>query len=144
MKSISHSIGETEKIAKKFIDGLIPGKTATVVGLSGNLGSGKTTFVQAIAKILGVTESITSPTFVLMKFYEIQNDNYKKLVHIDAYRLEHGKELEKLRVKEVFSDPKNLVFIEWPENVKSVLPKNIRTMKFEFVDEKTRAIQIVD
>ncbi len=179
MKTESHSLAETEVVAKKFLEDLKPGKTATVVGLSGNLGSGKTAFVKAVAKILGVAEPVLSPTFVLMKLYTLNPSPYRSstpfapmdigaqglselpacaetasagrqvfvpqpytlLIHIDAYRLESGEELAKLRIAEIFNDPHNLVFIEWPENVKSVLPKNIHIIHFEFIDEKTRIIK---
>ncbi len=138
---ISHSLTETENFAKEFLNNLKPSESATVVGLSGDLGSGKTTFVQAVARLLGVAEKVNSPTFVLMKRYTLHSIRYTSLIHIDAYRLENGSDLEKLRISEIFAEPKNLVFIEWPEIVQSALPKNIQILKFRFVDETTREIE---
>lgn len=93
---------------------------AFVVGLSGHLGAGKTAFVKAVARELGIEEIVTSPTFVIMKIYEIEraraNATFKRLVHIDAYRLERREELEVLMFEEIIADKNNLVMIEWPEN----------------------------
>lgn len=93
---------------------------AYVAGLSGHLGAGKTAFVKQVAKELGITEQVTSPTFVIMKIYEVDaalKSPFKKLIHMDAYRLERREELEALRFEDVVADPGNLVIIEWPENV---------------------------
>ena len=93
---------------------------ALVVGLSGHLGAGKTAFSKIIAELLGVTDTVTSPTFVLMKLYDIDptlNYPWKRLVHIDAYRLERREELEALNFEQLVADVNNLILIEWPENV---------------------------
>jgi len=120
---------------------------ATVILLHGNLGAGKTTFTKAFAKELGVEEEVTSPTFVLMKRYELENQIFKNLVHIDAYRLESGEEIEALDFKEYISDENNIVLIEWPGKIESaieLIPKqNIITLDFEVVDETTREILVI-
>lgn len=125
MKSfVSHSIGETSEIAVHILGQLSKHAVtsgATIVGLSGQLGAGKTAFTKAAGKILGINEEITSPTFVIMKVYPITHPIWNKLVHIDAYRLEQGKELGALKFEELASDPKHLILIEWPENVKEAL-----------------------
>jgi len=94
------------------------GAGAFVIGLSGHLGAGKTSFTKLLAKELGITETVTSPTFVIMKIYEISAGtfSFKRLVHIDAYRLEKRGELEALDFERISSDPQNLMIIEWPEN----------------------------
>lgn len=115
---------------------------ATTVALSGNLGAGKTTFTKAFANEIGITETITSPTFVIAKFYELKNQPWKKFIHIDAYRLESGDELSKLGFDELFKDPENLIFIEWPENVKNILPEKLTNISFEVVDEETRKASV--
>ncbi len=97
---------------------------ATVVALSGELGAGKTTFAQAMAKALGVEETVTSPTFVLEKIYALENQKFARLVHVDAYRLKVAHELEVLGWKELLQDPGNLIILEWPENVADVVPKD--------------------
>jgi len=120
---------------------------ATVILLHGNLGAGKTTFTKAFAKELGVEEEVTSPTFVVMKRYELENQIFKNLVHIDAYRLESGEEIEALDFEEYISDENNIVLIEWPEKIESAvesIPKqNIITLDFEVVDETTREILVI-
>lgn len=102
---------------------------ATVVALSGELGAGKTTLTQEIARQLGIKENVNSPTYVIMKKYKIplSTSHFRFLIHIDAYRLESEQELEKLGWQEIIADPENLILIEWPERVKKLIPKD--TMK---------------
>lgn len=120
-----------EKIALNQLDGVVerilgrlPLKKqgATVIALSGDLGAGKTTFVQALGKKLGVEETMQSPTYVLMKSYAIAYTPYTTLIHIDAYRLNHPEEFTALKPGLFLKDPKNLVCIEWPERLTGVLP----------------------
>lgn len=136
---VSHSLEETQKLAKDWLASLPqPTDEATVVGLYGNLGAGKTTFTQAVARELGITEPTTSPTFVIEKLYETTHPFFKRLIHIDAYRLEAGRELQALDFEKLVENPNNLILIEWPENVKEILPENHLKIQCEFVDEKTR------
>lgn len=95
---------------------------AIVVGLSGDLGAGKTTLVQALAKTLGVTETVTSPTFVIAKWYETNDLTWKTLIHIDAYRIEDEEELTVLGWEEMINTPETLIVVEWPEKIKGSLP----------------------
>jgi tRNA threonylcarbamoyladenosine biosynthesis protein TsaE len=120
----------------------MPGSTATVIGLYGDLGSGKTAFVKAVAKRFGVLETVTSPTFVLEKIYKLSGQIFSHLIHIDAYRLEEARELKQLGFSEPLKDPGNVIFIEWAERVEELLPKGARRIKFAFIDETTRDIQI--
>src|SRR3990167_5499282 len=113
---------------------------ATVVALQGDLGSGKTTFAQAFGKVLGVEENMPSPTFVIMKFYNINWKGFKKLIHIDAYRLEKESELLHLGWEEIIKEPENLILIEWPENVAGIIPADAKKIFFKFIDETTREI----
>jgi tRNA threonylcarbamoyladenosine biosynthesis protein TsaE len=141
---ISKSLAETQNFARDFLLSLIP-KTdeATVICLYGNLGAGKTALTQAFARELGIQDAITSPTFVIEKLYELDpaknNFSFKRLVHIDAYRLTSGKELEVLNFEEFVSNENNLIVIEWPENVKEILPEYHIKIFCEFVDEGTRS-----
>ncbi len=120
-KIISHNLEETEKIAKDWLEEISAANNrskALTVGLSGHLGAGKTAFVKMVAKTLGIKESVTSPTFVIMKNYEIEQDgDWKTLVHIDLYRLEKPEEIKTLNLEKVIEDPQNLIMIEWPEHV---------------------------
>jgi tRNA threonylcarbamoyladenosine biosynthesis protein TsaE len=113
-----------------------------VVALNGHLGSGKTTFVQSIARHLGINEIITSPTFVIMKKYNIKKADFpfKKMVHIDAYRLDEGRELGTLDFERLVEDKDNLILIEWAEKVREGMPKDIVEIDFEYIDEDKRKI----
>ena len=161
-KFISNSLEETEKIAKNFVNSLSLGDTsgATIIGLYGDLGAGKTTFAQMIAKILSISGIITSPTFVIMKIYNIsyvdvkhvkhrvfnkvvRNSHFNHLVHIDAYRIEQSEELIHLGWKEIISDPKNLILIEWPERVPDIMPEHIKINLKTLENENSRSIDII-
>lgn len=141
MKEVIRGVETMHTRAADFVRALTPNEKATVIGLTGDLGSGKTTFVQGVARALGVTESVTSPTFVIEKIYPLKNQPFKKLVHIDAYRLKNAHELEVLGWRELLGDPSNLIFIEWPENVPDTLPKNAPTLTLHVIDEHARRIE---
>ena len=123
MEKTIKTLGELEQEAARFVGPLAPRENATLVTLSGELGTGKTAFVKAAAHSLGVEEVMTSPTFVLEKIYLLpEGKRFKRLIHIDAYRLEKGDELAPLGFDELMQDATNLVFLEWPEKVKEALP----------------------
>ncbi len=115
-----------------------PKLSSTVMTLSGNLGAGKTTFVQTLAKSLGVVDVVQSPTYVIMKSYTLPSERtergesrkFTKLVHIDAYRLESPEEFDALRPQEFLYDPHTLVVVEWPEKLEGQLPKPDMVLKF--------------
>lgn len=119
------NLEELQKEAARFSHSLVPSAHhAALVTLSGELGAGKTSFVQGLARELGITEPITSPTFVLEKIYDLpQGERFCRLVHIDAYRLEGEKSLVPLRFDDLYVDPQNLIMLEWPELVERQLPK---------------------
>ncbi len=116
---------------------------ATVIGLSGDLGSGKTAFVKAIARTLGVAEAILSPTFVIAKFYQLGDRlPWQTLVHVDAYRIENPEELRALKWEEIVTDRRNLVMIEWPEQLGEFFPPDAPMLHFRFIDETHREIKV--
>jgi tRNA threonylcarbamoyladenosine biosynthesis protein TsaE len=118
------NLEELEQEAAHFVQTLSPSEAATLVTLTGELGAGKTTFTQAIARALGVTDTVTSPTFVLEKIYELpEGAAFSKLIHIDAYRLKSGSELAPLEFDILMKDSKNLLLLEWPERVTDALPQ---------------------
>lgn len=117
-------------------------KDALVIALEGDLGSGKTTFIQGLGEGLGVKENILSPTFVVQKDFQLDLVNYKNLYHIDVYRLKHAGELLDLGFKDLIKNPENIVVIEWADRVKKLLPKKIIWIKFEHLGENKRKIII--
>lgn len=143
MKTTTKSLAETHALARTFVAKLLPaGEGATVLGLYGNLGAGKTAFMQGVAAALGVNEAITSPTFVLEKVYRLTGQKFTHLVHIDAYRLEGPEELPGIGWDEVLKGAGNLVCVEWAERVEDAMPSGTRRLRFQFVDDVTREITI--
>jgi tRNA threonylcarbamoyladenosine biosynthesis protein TsaE len=126
---------------------------ATVVALKGDLGAGKTTFVQALAKRFGIQETVQSPTYVLMKSYPLVGPltsfgaprRFNRIVHIDAYRLEKPEEFDALRPEEFLNDPKALVLVEWPEKLGDKLPRPDFVIKFsaDTMPENERDIEVI-
>ena len=136
MIHVSKSLEETAGIAKVFLNSLAVENKAIAVAFYGNLGAGKTTFIQALAKEMGIEEPITSPTFVIQKKYPAQK-YFDTLVHIDAYRLDSGDELLKLRFYETLEISNSIICVEWPDNVKSALPLDMKKVICRFIDETT-------
>ena len=141
---ISKSLKETQKLAKEFVGNIKASDKglAFVVAMHGDLGSGKTTFVKAVAKAFGIENTVTSPTLVIEKIYKLENQEFDNLIHIDAYRLKSGEELKTIGWEEVSKNPKNIIFIEWPNNVEDILPESKQEIIFKFVDENTREIEV--
>lgn len=108
----------------------------------GELGSGKTTSVKAIARVLGIEEEITSPTFVIMKNYHLPETvrSIKELVHMDAYRLHGAPDAESIGLTEYLERDDVLLVIEWPENISNILPTDHKTIKFEHLEGDNRKI----
>ena len=115
-------------------------KCALIFALTGDLGSGKTTFAQGFLRGLGVMKKVNSPTFVLMKRFMIRNKRFANAYHIDTYRLKKPKELLDLGLREVLDDPKNIVLIEWAEKLKRYLPKDTVWVRFEHKKETERKL----
>ncbi len=141
MKKVIESAAGMEDFARDFLSALkAKPAQATVVGLSGELGSGKTTFAQAVGRLLGAAHTMQSPTFVIMKRYPVIDDRFSTLVHIDAYRLDKEADLAKLGWSAILARPGNLILLEWPERVADVLPADRTTLAFRFIDETTREV----
>lgn len=122
---------------------LTPRVRALVIALSGDLGAGKTALAQALARELGVIETVTSPTFIIERVYALPKElgrGFSRLIHIDAYRLESESELEHLGWKEMLSDPQNLILVEWPERVVSLIPSDSLRVTLSYIDEQSRDI----
>ena len=142
MKGVIQNLEEMQKIASGFAINLLPkNKGATIVGLYGELGAGKTTFTQAVAKAFGIEEKVISPTFVIEKIYELTSQKFTHLIHIDAYRIEKSEELIHLGWQNIISDPRNLIFIEWPEKISDIMPSHIK-INFKHISENSREFEI--
>ncbi len=106
---------------------------AAVLALHGELGVGKTAFTQVLARILGVSEVVPSPTFVVMRLYQIpEHPRFRQLVHIDAYRIGDEAEAAVIGLAALLNDPTNLICIEWPDKIKTYIPEDALHMEFSF------------
>lgn len=142
---ITKNAKETQELAGKILRNVLGGKsrkTAAVLALEGELGGGKTTFVQGLAKALGVKEKILSPTFVIMKRFHVacRMPHVIDLYHIDCYRIDDPRDLLDLGFDEIVKDSKNLIVVEWADKVKSIIPEDAIWVKFEWVGEEERKI----
>ncbi len=113
MNITTRGASETEAVAEAFGDVLDAGD---LVVLSGDLGTGKTTFVKGVARALGVRDTVTSPTFTIVQEY----DGRVPLAHVDVYRLDRIQELYDFGFEELFDD--RVVLIEWGDTVEPALP----------------------
>lgn len=142
MKSINYNnikIQDLENIAKEIVNKIFESKKESfVIYLEGDMGAGKTTLAQNIGKSLGVTDHMQSPTFTLMREYDLSENKYKKLIHIDAYRFEDKKEGYVLRLNE--NKLGNIVLIEWPNNMQA--PDANMIINIEKVSEDIRNIKV--
>jgi tRNA threonylcarbamoyladenosine biosynthesis protein TsaE len=134
---------ETMKAGKDFLSRLLttPHTGALLVGLYGNLGTGKTTFTQAIAQGLGVIEIVASPTYVIEKIYKLNNQPFEHFIHFDAYRIEKSAELIAIGWPEIIANPKNLVVIEWPEQIADIIPEVHTKVHFTHIENGGRVIE---
>lgn len=143
-RQITKNSKETQKLgetfAKKILLSQASQKTAIVLGLAGNLGGGKTTFLQGFAKGLNINDKILSPTFIIYRKFQIPK--FKYFYHFDCYRINKPEEILELGFEEIISNPKNIVAIEWPEKIKKFLPAKTISINFKFINEKTREINI--
>lgn len=141
----SENLSATRKIAKKLAENLMekPRKGALVLALTGDLGSGKTTFLKSFARTLGVKRRISSPTFVIVKKNKIPGRNkFANFFHIDCYRIKGQKEISVLGFDEMIKDRENVVAIEWAGKIAKKIPLGAVWVKFEVVSRDKRKIII--
>ncbi len=169
---ITNTPEETKKLAGDLITSEIKGpdlfrggdfKKSLILALYGELGSGKTTFVQGLAKGFGIAKRIISPTFTIIRCYEVksqtsrtssdwigvksQNHNSKlknlaRFYHIDLYRINSKQDVKNLGVEEILDDETAIVVVEWAERMKCLLPKKRIDINFEYLGENKRKIII--
>jgi len=153
IKIISESPEETQEIASLFINTIWQQKDlkckqaclrrqALVISLEGNLGSGKTEFLKGIAKGIKLKEKIFSPTFLIMKRFTLKRKLFKFLWHLDCYRLKKISEIRELDFKEIIKNHQNIIFIEWGDKIKRLLPKNHWMIKFKIKGENKRLLEL--
>lgn len=143
MEIITKSAEETKELGRKIGIDIVSGKKeCRIVALSGQLGSGKTTFVQGFAEGLGVASRIISPTFVIMRSYKLQSG--LNFYHLDLYRLEDSlkQEIENLGLTDLWQNSLNIIIIEWAEKIKELMPRGTCWVKFEAMNENERRINL--
>jgi len=134
MKYIVNSIAETKIVAENFAKSL---KLGDVVLLNGDLGAGKTTFTQFVFASLGVKQVVNSPTFAILKSYE----GVFNFHHFDTYRISTEEAIES-GFDEILNDKNSVIFIEWSENIKPLLPESVIEINIKRLNENTREIKI--
>ena len=122
---ISKSLSDTEEFAKDIAKNA---NENDIFCLIGDLGVGKTVIAKAIGKLFNVKESITSPTFTILKSYDTNNKTIKKIHHFDLYRIKNIGELQNIGFEDYLYDKNSIVLIEWPEVAYELLPKMIKSI----------------
>lgn len=140
---ITHSAEETRMFGKRLAREIIPG---TLLCLTGDLGAGKTTFVQGLLEGLGAKKPYVSPTFIIMKQYDLPSPSatgVRRVYHADAYRVE-AKDFQALGLTEWREDMKGIVILEWPERVQESLPTKRTILSFRSLSDTEREIKIIE
>ena len=131
---LTNSVKQTVSLGQRIASQLKPG---AVLGLIGELGSGKTQFTKGLAKGLKINQNITSPTFVLLKQYPLSQGNF---IHIDCYRLSNPQELLDLGWQELINNPQNIIAVEWADKIKLIMPKHTHWIKFKTGQKENQRI----
>ena len=132
----THSVTETQKLGQTLGAGI---QQAVIIALTGDLGSGKTAFVQGLARGLDISEKyyITSPTFTLVNEYPGRHP----LFHVDLYRIEHAPELEEIGLDEILQEDA-VIAIEWAERLSGETLSSHLALRLKMISENTRRIDI--
>tara|TARA_B100002051_G_scaffold276694_1_gene326988 strand:+ start:32994 stop:33437 length:444 start_codon:yes stop_codon:yes gene_type:complete len=128
---------------REIIDDLLlehQSEESLVITLTGDLGAGKTAFAKELAAYFGVTEPVTSPTFTIMKKYQLESEKFSELIHIDAYRIESEDEVGPLDLDSLVGEKRNIIAIEWPERILSTLPANFYNLTLKITEGDTRLV----
>lgn len=135
---VTHSVEETTALGERLAAGWSPG---TVVALSGDLGAGKTALTKGIARGLGVTDTITSPTFTLVNEHAARDG--RRLYHVDLYRLDRPQQAVEIGIEEELASD-GWTIIEWAEKLGDVLPVDAVRIHIEIVGENERRISVTE
>ena len=125
--------------AKQFIAAM---DDRTVFAFNGSMGAGKTTFIKAVCEVLGVTDVINSPTFAIVNEYR-SNTTAELIYHFDFYRLNDIQEAQNIGVEDYF-DSGSLCFIEWPEKVEALLPKDTVWVEITEQADSSRLLKVIN
>ena len=136
MKLLLNNLSDIDIVAQKFVENIGNRK---VFAFYGEMGAGKTTFIKALCKFLGVTETITSPTFAIVNEYSTENDD--PIFHFDFYRIKNIDEAYDFGYEDYFYSG-HLCFIEWPELVEPLLPEGVVKVQIVVEDNEQRSILI--
>lgn len=153
METITTSVDQTQTIAEDFAKTVHAGDS---ILLYGNLGAGKTTFVQGFVKGLGIKKRIISPTFIIVRSYALKVKSQKlkvkntiqnskmdqRFYHVDLYRLRGEKDLQSTGLTEILQDAKSIIAIEWPEKMGNKIPQKRWEVRIEYIEENQRKITI--
>jgi tRNA threonylcarbamoyladenosine biosynthesis protein TsaE len=120
-------------------------KNCDFIALYGNLGGGKTTFVQGLATGFGIKKRLISPTFIILRSYAInlQNLSVNMFYHLDLYRIQSEHDLQGIGIEEIIDDDKSVKVVEWAEKMKDFLPDKRIDIFFEYLAENKREIKII-
>ena len=137
-KFFTSNSSQTKKVGRALAAKILKtksGKKAFIIGLVGDLGSGKTTFLQGFAQGLGLKNKILSPSFIIMR-------RVGHFYHIDCYRIKNPKEMLALGFKKIIANPKNIIAVEWADRIRKIMPVNTIWVEFELLSEKKRRIVV--
>ena len=137
---ITHAAEETRTQGAEFSRGC---QTGSVLALQGELGAGKTTFVQGFLAGLGAEPPYPSPTFILMHQYDLPDSEgrrIRRIYHVDAYRVD-ARAFENVGWDEWLHDPEGIVLVEWPERISELLPEGTQWIRFFHADDGGRRIE---
>lgn len=138
-KNVTTSPKETAAVAKELAVRLRGGE---VIALHGNLGAGKTTFAQALAKALGIKKRVQSPTFILMQEYQLaKRGALRMFLHVDAYRADAA-QASSSGLGEYLERPDTIVLVEWADRIQTLLPKKTIVVRMSHRGGDTRSISI--
>ena len=133
---ITNSKEETVVLAEKLAKDL---KGGDFLAFYGDLGAGKTTFIQGLAKGLGIEKRIISPTFIIMRHYKLPKGNF---YHVDLYRTQSRHDLLGIGLDQIIQDENNIVALEWSEKIGDLMPKKRIEIRLKYLDDNQREINI--
>ncbi len=136
-KIISRSEEDTASLARELAAKLPRG---TVIALYGDLGAGKTVFSRAFAKAIGVTETVSSPTYTIIQEYLLEDGGY--FYHLDLYRIKNSRDALAFAVDEYLNDSNSYALLEWPERIEDILPPDTLIINIKHLNDTEREITV--